>query len=194
MRRSEDSLNEKFGKLTVVEILPADKYGNKKAHCQCECGGSKITTIHKLRRQEVRSCGCLRSANSLKQLSKASKNNPKLNKKHDPKEVTARIQFAKRYADGDLTYEQFLELSQQNCYYCGSEPANLANAYKQERYSELKRNAGYFKYNGLDRVNNELPHNFSNVVPCCIACNKAKLNRTQSDFLIWIRKVYALHN
>lgn len=48
-------------------------------------------------------------------------------------------------------------------------------------------------YNGLDRVDSKLPHNINNVVPCCIHCNKAKLDRTQDEFYAWVEKVHRLH-
>lgn len=110
----------------------------------------------------------------------------------DPKYALLQSQKSafKKYKDGDLTLEQFVELASKNCYYCGVEPQNCSNfySYKEEDantlteyYKESKKHAD-FKYNGLDRVDNSRGHYLDNVVPCCIRCNWAKGNKTVEQF------------
>lgn len=65
-----------------------------------------------------------------------------------------------------------------NCKYCNAIPANKINAYLGPRYLPEAKENGYFVYNGLDRVNNDLPHTLENCVPCCKFCNFAKNNLT----------------
>lgn len=49
-------LNQRFGKLTVIELT---RKNNKKAWlCQCDCGGTRIAHTGDLLRGRVTSCGC----------------------------------------------------------------------------------------------------------------------------------------
>lgn len=89
------------------------------------------------------------------------------------------------YNDGNLTQDQFYQLSQMKCYYCGSPPINCRKVYRK-RADKLHQN---FIYNGLDRVDNNLPHNYDNVVPCCKYCNSAKNNLTLIQFEDWINRL-----
>lgn len=83
-----------------------------------------------------------------------------------------------RGAEWTITEEQWLDLSQKNCFYCGSEPQNVISGFG-------------FKYNGLDRVVPGSAYTVDNVVPCCKICNRAKSNMTQDDFLAWVERVYS---
>lgn len=46
---------------------------------------------------------------------------------------------------------------------------------------------GPYVYNGLDRVNNLLGYELTNVVPCCNICNRAKKDMTYEQFKLWIK-------
>ena len=192
--KAEKSLDQRFGKLVVLEILTADKFHNKKVRCVCDCGNEKIALLARLRKGDTQSCGCLKIENANKQLVKACERNPLLKGKSEPRLATAKTVY-RRYSDGNLTFKDFMELSQLNCFYCGAAPANKTNYYikKKSRYSKERQSLGYFVYNGLDRVDNGGKHDLDNVVPCCLPCNKAKLARSQKDFFEWINKVHELH-
>lgn len=58
MRRA-DLIGEKFGRLTVVELLESDDRGHARWRCECECGGQTICKTDVLRRGQSKSCGCL---------------------------------------------------------------------------------------------------------------------------------------
>lgn len=45
--------------------------------------------------------------------------------------------------------------------------------------------------NGVDRVNSQQGYEAGNVVPCCKHCNKAKLNRTEAEFIAHCQRVAA---
>lgn len=49
----------KFGKLTVRKIVVNGNANQRKYLCDCECGGTKITSEDNLMRGHCRSCGCL---------------------------------------------------------------------------------------------------------------------------------------
>lgn len=52
---------EKYGKLTVVELVTDGNANKRKWLCKCECGGGKITSEDNLKRGHCKSCGCLYS-------------------------------------------------------------------------------------------------------------------------------------
>jgi hypothetical protein len=106
--------------------------------------------------------------------------------------------YATKYSDGDLTIEQFYQLSQMNCYYCGSELLNhrneAANHSKSMKRSKYAIDTGNFVFNGLDRIDSNQKHNWNNVVPCCKNCNWAKNDLSLYDFLLWIEKLRTNYN
>jgi hypothetical protein len=80
-----------------------------------------------------------------------------------------------------ITKNQFKDLINQNCFYCGKEPS-------QRLYS--KHQNGDCIYNGIDRVDSLKGYNMDNVVSCCGRCNEAKMELPQKEFFIWIEKIY----
>jgi hypothetical protein len=82
---------------------------------------------------------------------------------------------AKRGYEWALTDEVALEIMACACVYCGAEDTCTATR-KQYAVSS-------YTYNGIDRVNSELPYTAGNTVSCCKACNAAKSARTLVEFL-----------
>lgn len=68
--RTENLLNRKFGRLTVIKYMGTNK--NKRASwlCLCECGKTLVTDTHHLKSGNTTSCGCSRK--------KLKQNNPRL--------------------------------------------------------------------------------------------------------------------
>ena len=66
------------------------------------------------------------------------------------------------------------ELITKECFYSGAKFSNEWDGYK---------------YNGIDRVDNEKGYEEGNVVPCCKICNVAKHDMAQKDFIFWARSV-----
>ena len=85
----------------------------------------------------------------------------------------------------DLTLEQFIEISQKNCFYCNSEPTKTRG---HRSWST------YIYTNGLDRVDSNHGYLYNNVVPCCIYCNTAKREKTQQEFYSWIDRLISFQN
>lgn len=181
MRNKLDLTGRKFGKLTVLrKLLPLD---NCKKYtywiCMCACGNLKNVQTSHLTSNAIISCGCYRkeihSHNDIKSVKLAS----------------ASYVYRQHYNDGNLTFEQFLELSQQNCYYCNSDATtsiNIFNRFKNLINIDLPASTfsvihGDFVYNGLDRINSKLLHNINNVVPCCRTCNSFKNNLLINNFI-----------
>ena len=85
----------------------------------------------------------------------------------------------------ELSEEQFREITQMNCYYCGAKPNNVARSFHSRRN---------YVYGGLDRVDNTKGYTIDNVVPCCKICNRAKGGLTVQEFRKWIKNIYNKSN
>jgi hypothetical protein len=172
-----DLSGERFGQLVVISI------GIMKDHvifcpCKCDCGLEKLIRQHDLTRSDnkaILSCGHDK-IHSIPEETKLS---------------TARAVYRDTYNDGNLSFEKFLELSQLPCHYCSTPPNNRANIFKKKLgSSDFAIEHGIFIYNGLDRLDNNYPHNVDNVIPSCIKCNWAKSKMSYKEFLEWISIVY----
>lgn len=172
-----------FHYLTVIEEAEPIK-GRRAWKCQCKCGNIKNVKQDDLRAGDTKSCGCWNNI----QRSARAKDMYSVIIKYTPQEASARRVWSGRY--GEMPFEDFFELSQQNCKYCGEFPSNYSNPACGANSSEDMRQNGYFTHNGLDRINNDLPHSKENCVPCCKYCNYAKRERTTENFNEWICKVY----
>ena len=64
MRVVQNLVGQKFGKLVVNERhFPNAKNGNSRWSCLCECGNTTVVNADALKRDLVKSCGCLNSPN-----------------------------------------------------------------------------------------------------------------------------------
>lgn len=82
----------------------------------------------------------------------------------------------------EITFEQFVEIAKQNCYYCAATPRNCSKF----------KTFGDFTYNGMDKVDRKKGYIMPNVVPCCWNCNRAKATLSQEEFFQLITNIY--HN
>jgi hypothetical protein len=85
----------------------------------------------------------------------------------------------------DLTLEQFIEKSKQNCFYCNASPTPTKG---------YRPWSAYINTNGLDRIDSSMGYLYENVVPCCKYCNFAKSDRSVEDFKGWIKRLAAHQN
>jgi len=177
----KDISGQVFGRLTAIEraddrIDPSGK-PTTMWKCICSCDGKELVVSgQSLRNGSSKSCGCLQkeivSNRAKKQFGEATFNSVLRTYKDGAK--SRNLEFS-------LTDEEFYNLTQQNCFYCNSEPNQI---------SKNPNNNGDFIYNGLDRVDSSKGYSKENVVPCCIQCNRAKTDLTQQKFYDWIDQVY----
>lgn len=78
----------------------------------------------------------------------------------------------------ELTKEEFRSLVVSPCHYCGDTPSR-----------ERKHRGAIFKFNGIDRIKNELGYVPGNVVPACRTDNFMKGNLSREDFLAAVRRI-----
>ena len=66
----KDVTGQRFGKLTVLEMIYPDrkvsKTGKAKCRCICDCGNETVVTLSQLSTGKTKSCGCLRSESAKK--------------------------------------------------------------------------------------------------------------------------------
>jgi len=78
----------------------------------------------------------------------------------------------------ELSRDQFLDITQKPCHYCGAAP-----------HKRNRKSYGEFVYTGIDRKNNEDGYTLENSLPCCEVCNYAKRDMDYDDFLSWIGNI-----
>ena len=171
-----DLTGQKFERLTVIRKLGSNKWGKKEWLCKCDCGNEIITITAHLRNGNTKSCGCLQK----EIIGNRYRLNPGIAMMHN------RLRQYQKRAERqgvkwNLTEEQFKEITQQPCYYCGAKPSNrVGKNYKN----------GVYICNGIDKINNTEGYTIDNVVPCCKTCNSAKGTLSLQEFKDWITKVY----
>ena len=94
-----------------------------------------------------------------------------------------KVRAKQRNIEWNISDDIFYSLITMPCHYCGDLPSNVRRSGKYN---------GDFVYNGIDRVDNNLGYIQSNCVPCCITCNKMKLDMSLESFLAHIQKISQL--
>jgi len=168
---------KRFGRLVVQQFHEINHEGRAKWLCLCDCGNTTIVAGSELTRKRggrggTSSCGCLKGAIVLAK-GEAAFNSLLRNYKARAKRLN--IDFA-------LSREEFLTLTRSTCFYCGQQPTRVFHA--------GRRHKAAFLYNGVDRVNSSKGYEWTNVVPCCETCNKAKRDMDVDEFIVWITRAY----
>jgi len=177
--RWDDLVGQKFGKLTVLKF----SHKIKKAifwECQCDCGGIKTVRGSSLkikgRGRGTKSCGCLHMENTNRKPSGvAAFNTLFCQYKHNAK---------KRKYLFTISKLNFRTLTQQKCHYCGTPPENKMKSGSNRNFN------GTYKYNGIDRIDNNKGYVTGNVVSCCAKCNRMKMAHSQKEFLAHVERIH----
>jgi hypothetical protein len=177
-----DLIGQRFGRLVVTKRIPSKVYGiwRKRAwELICDCGNVTNSFTGQLTKGAKKSCGCLHKISSAEN---GRKSRHKVIKKESPcNSIYSHYKrdALKRGYEFNLDKYYFLKLLTSNCYYCDSEPNNVH-----------EKNIHNFKYNGIDRIDNNVGYIIDNVVSCCKFCNVSKNNLTKEQFLNNIKKIY----
>lgn len=135
--------------------------------CLCDCGNLTYKRAGSLKAGYAKSCGCLHKL----PYGEASYNY--LYNKYKRGAANRGYEFL-------LTNEDFRQLTQQPCHYCGKSPSHMIS------YSSYN---GDYVYNGIDRKDNTIGYVSNNVVTCCGECNKAKGSVPYEQFVLWIQRL-----
>ena len=178
--KRKNLIGNKYGKLTVVKLLPSIKYGTTKKRrwmSICECGNETESDTGQLTSGKKVSCGCyakeVSAENGRKSRDSVRKQEASLNVIRNSYKHNAK----KRGLNWCLTDDEVNKLFSENCFYCGLAPSNN---YKTTYFNK--------KYSGIDRIDNNIGYTLGNTVPCCKVCNHAKHTMPQDDFIAWIKK------
>lgn len=173
----------KFGSLSFLGESESRKVGKKTRkvfwRCLCICGSIKWYQNNNIKAGNSTSCGCTRPVNRYVK---------------PPGHANSRFLFTnyKRHALNrgiyfSLTVEEFISITQLECWYCGAAPHQVFDAKNKQGDSRLN---GKFIYNGVDRLDPSLGYDLKNCVPCCGLCNIAKRALTYSEFVKFILSIH----
>ena len=153
MGRVKDISNTRVNKLYVTdkkEIRFSSNNKNKKnsdgGHlrtywlCRCDCGEELWVRSDALERKTKKSCGCDKRV--------GEKGDGVMGVVYAGYRVGAR----RRGLDFNISKEFFKEITSKDCFYCGSPLSN---------YRHIKGYYGDFRYNGIDRIDNNVGY-----MPC----------------------------
>jgi len=156
---------DRYGNLIVINEDKPSSY-SRRWKVRCDCGTEKIVSQSSLRSGLTVSCGCLR-----KEKLKLARQKSILSNYYKIYKYGAK----KRRLVFDITLEEFKIIIKQNCIYC-----NLST----------ENNNSKKKANGIDRINNDLGYVIENCVPCCLRCNRMKMDISMVDFKKKIIDIY----
>jgi hypothetical protein len=161
-------VNQYYNKYFILEkIVVSKKRGNTYKY-RCMCGKERISNADSIRKNSNNTrCRCS-EADTFDQMALVQIWNKY---KHCAKRKSIKFSLSKA---------KLYELVQGNCHYCSRPPSNSFHRHGDTRI---------FKYNGLDRKNNE-EYSDNGCVSCCWECNDTKGNRTYEEFLTYIKTVH----
>lgn len=176
-KNTKDILGQRFGRLVAIKYVGSITEHKRSAWLfKCDCGNEKVITYNDVSVGRTKSCGCIWREKHQHPKGDANFNQIIYSYKRHAKE---------RNLSFDLSKDEFKILTQQNCYYCGDPPS--------QSHAGTRQN-GVYIYNGIDRIDNTKGYILDNCVSCCGNCNKLKLNRSNMDFLLSIKKIYEYMN
>lgn len=165
-----------FGHLVVVKFEGYSICDTPMFRCRCECGSEVVVDRKKLIGKKVNHCGCKTS--ELRSMARRKDFGVSLrNRVIDSYKRNA----IKKNRDMLLSDDDFINLFNGLCYYCGEPPSHTI--IKKGFY-------GSFTYNGIDRLDNSCGYTVDNCVSCCQICNQLKKVYNHDDFLCKIKKIY----
>lgn len=143
--------------------------------CKCDCSKTTIVSRNGLTTGSIKSCGCLSRDRTL-ETHVLPNGQGCLNRLYNYYRQNAKA----KDRVFDLTREQFKLLVDSNCFYCGESPKNTIKS----------RTSGQdYRYNGIDRKDNDMGYTMFNCVSCCKICNQAKHDLTYEAFISWIETI-----
>jgi hypothetical protein len=175
-----DLTGQRFGRLTVNNLDHREKIGTETRifwNCTCDCGKQNIVVLgNSLKTGNTTSCGCYRKEIQCYNLSLHQLPDNESN-------FNSILSGYKTRKDFTLTTEEFRDLINGDCYYCGKSPSQIYNGHYK------KKGKGYV-YNGIDRIDSNIGYYISNCVSCCKTCNFAKNIMSEDEFCEWIERIY----
>lgn len=158
---------KKFGRLFVNYDTGKRSHGKTGGviwRCTCDCGKEVDIVSHSLINGDMQSCGCYHKEKVSLREKESLLNVLLYQYKRNAK--TRNLEFS-------ISKEQFVQLINSNCSYCGIKP---------NRIFIHNHCIGKLVYNGIDRIDNKIGYTIDNSKPCCKKCNFAKRTMTIEEF------------
>ena len=180
-----ERINNSF---TLIKEIKKEKiWGGKNVidyqwECKCDCG-----EIFYSRSKEIQKrIGCKKCTASKRNIERSLK-------KHGITNKAIKTRIFKEYKNGaekrsldfKIDFNDFIRLSEQNCFYCGAEPVIHES---DKKY--ISKIIEPWKRNGIDRIDTKKGYVLDNCVPCCSKCNYAKHDLEINEFKDWVKKCY----
>ena len=171
-----DLIGLQYGRLFVVDQFMRDS--RTICVCRCKCGNRTEVDGSKLKRGDVKSCGCF-----ARDIRRNNTYNRKAFGHSSFKRVFSSYKSNAKYKGRQfqLSEDEARRFFESQCYYCGNYPSTKCDHPKLY---------GYYVYNGIDRLDNKRGYVVDNCVSCCERCNKKKMTDSYTDFVDWIEQVY----
>lgn len=169
-----DRTGMRYGNLIAIKLGPPIKTDTAWV-CMCDCGKDLVVLGQRLSSGSTQSCGCTPYTRPRKPRT------PRVAGQTSPSDAAARKWMYSTYRAGAanrgllfaIDQAEFENLTRMPCYYCGALPS-------------VRRARGEtYEANGVDRVDNTLGYEATNVRPCCTTCNMAKKDMDAPDFISW---------
>lgn len=175
-------INKRFGNLTVIDSIYIDQAKGPTFHWVCKCDCGKIINVRNSILEKRVGCHTCSTIIKKRLKNKSLENHGGI-KRHIYMSYLKRAK--EKNLEFSLSFNELIDLLQQNCTYCGAEPISTG-----EGYCKGNKIDGEFKKNTIDRIDSLKGYSKDNVVCACNTCNKAKLNYSEEFFLNWINNVY----
>lgn len=194
-------IGKKYNRLTCISLSHRDSRHRKYFNFLCDCGKNHTCRSDTVKSGQAKSCGCLqvesRKTPQARERARIAglKGGEKVKKAKGTASIN-QILYAYKYGakernlEFDLSREDFIFLTSQNCFYCGAIPAQSAIGNKNKRH---QYNGDYI-YNGIDRIDSSIGYIKSNCVTACKTCNIAKNKLNLGAFFKHIIKIYDYSN
>lgn len=164
--------------IELIDSIGKNKFGIHLYMCKCHCGKIFEADIYKIRKNNS-SCGCLtgilRSRAHRMEYGVAAINDLIRDYKNKAR---------KRKIEYNLSRDEFLKLTNSDCYYCGIKPSQI------KKVKTRTASSGEYIYNGIDRIDSNKNYEIDNCVSCCKYCNFAKNDLSIQDFFEQIKMIY----
>lgn len=178
---------------SLTAIQPTDRRKNRSVVWQfrCVCGNTVDLPVNTVKSGQTKSCGCL----SVQAWAKNGKANGRLNglkSKGVIRIVNApynelygqyKRKALKRNYVFELSLDEFMEIINKPCHYCGTAKSNTW------RYN---KGSVTIEYNGIDRKDNSKGYIIGNVVSCCGTCNRMKMDMDYESFIKHCKRIAKL--
>lgn len=186
----------KFGRWTVIgKSIEEPKYCRGYSLCECECGRQKNVANYTLTAGKSKSCGCTNVRNK-----EYSPGESTLNEKY----MVCRYTSKTRGLTFSLTIEEYKNIVEKQCYYCGAEPMPYNRYLKKDgtknksaltsQMTKKRIDNSWIKINTVDRLDSDKGYSIDNCVPACWPCNEAKMDSTVQDFIDRAYKIVAFQS